>query len=39
MMLTLVAHLGLALDRDGAVAELAPQRGRALGLELVVERS
>ena len=32
VMLALVAHLGLALDRDRAFAELAPQRRAALRL-------
>src|SRR3954454_13711074 len=36
VMLALVSHLGLALDRDGAVTELAAQRGSPLGFELAV---
>ena len=38
MMLALVTHLGLALDRDCAVTELAAQRRPPLRLELGVYR-
>jgi len=36
MMLAFVTHLGLALDRDGAVTELAAQCRPPLGLEFGV---